>query len=394
MAAVSPLGRASGVERRDAPADALTGLYERHASRVFHYCLSWLRSREEAEDAVQTTFLYAYRGLDRGVVPVQERPWLLAIARNVCLSRTHAARRRAVEVVQDPHTLEETVAAPASTNELDGLTDALATLTEQQRNAILLREWHGLAYSEIAERLELSQAAVETLLFRARRSLARRLRQPLEIGSLLPWLRSLAGGGAAKVAVGVAAVAVTATTGAIAVAHQHQPRRITQTPAAHGVAATHFVAAARRQPARSVAFAKQQHGALLHVPATRAATPRTNEPVQPTAQSRPDGPVAAAPIATPAEVAPTALAQAITTSATTTTATATTTTADTAGTVVDTATTAAATVTNTVSNTVAPTVGTVADTATTAAATVVTTAQDAIAAVTSVVPKLLGPKLP
>ncbi|MDP9261752.1 MAG: sigma-70 family RNA polymerase sigma factor, partial [Actinomycetota bacterium] len=166
MAAVSPVGRASGVEPRTAPADALTGLYERHADRVFQYCLNWLRSREEAEDAAQTTFLYAYRGLDRGVVPTHERGWLLSIARNVCLSRTDAARRRAVEVAQDPHALEEIIAAPAPSNELDGLTDALATLTEQQRHAILLREWHGLSYSEIAERLELSQAAVETLLFR------------------------------------------------------------------------------------------------------------------------------------------------------------------------------------------------------------------------------------
>src|SRR5437868_2735894 len=131
MAAVSPLGRASGVEPRSAPADALTGLYERHASRVSQYCLNWLRSREEAEDAAQTTYLYAYRALDRGVVPAHERSWLLSIARNVCLSRTDAARRRAVEVAQDPHTLEETVAAPAPSNELDGLTDALATLTEQ-----------------------------------------------------------------------------------------------------------------------------------------------------------------------------------------------------------------------------------------------------------------------
>jgi RNA polymerase sigma-70 factor (ECF subfamily) len=393
MAAVSPLGRASGVEPRDAPADALTGLYERHASRVFRYCVHWLRSREEAEDAAQTTFLYAYQGLDRGVVPAHERAWLIAIARNVCLSRTDAARRRAVEVAQDPHALEETLAAPAQSTELEGLRDALATLTEQQRQAILLREWHGLTYGEIAERLELSQAAVETLLFRARRSLARRLRQPLGIGSFLPWLRSLLEGSAAKVAIGAAAAAVTATTGAIAVSHQHQPRRLAQTPASHGVTATHSVAAARRQHPRKVPFAKQQHRDFMFVPSTRAARPHTDEPVQPTAQPRPDGPVAAAPVTTSAVAAPAAVAQTITASATTTTTTATTTTAEAAGTVVDAATTVAAAVTNTVSNTVAA-AGTVADTATTAATTVVTTAHDAIAAVTSVLPKIIGPKIP
>jgi RNA polymerase sigma factor (sigma-70 family) len=45
----------------------------------------------------------------------------------------------------------------------------------QQRRALLLREWRGLTYREIAAELELSQAAVETLLFRARRTLARGL---------------------------------------------------------------------------------------------------------------------------------------------------------------------------------------------------------------------------
>jgi RNA polymerase sigma factor (sigma-70 family) len=44
-------------------------------------------------------------------------------------------------------------------------------LTDHQRRAIVLREWHGLSYHEIADELNLSQSAVETLLFRARRSL-------------------------------------------------------------------------------------------------------------------------------------------------------------------------------------------------------------------------------
>ena len=372
MAAVSPLGRASGVEPRGAPADALTGLYQRHASRVFQYCLNWLRSREEAEDAAQTTFLYAYRALDRGVAPTHERGWLLSIARNVCLSRTDAARRRAVEVAQDPHALEEIVAGPPPSTELEGLTDALATLTEQQRHAILLREWHGLTYSEIADRLELSQAAVETLLFRARRSLARRLRQPLGIGSFLPWLRSLAGGGAAKIAVGAAAVAVTATTGAIVVAHQHQhqPRHTTRTPATHDATVTRSPAAPRRQ----ISLPKQ------HVAASQAVAKDSAQ--QPIA-SHPDGSVPSAPTATPAVVEPNATAHTITNDVTNATAT------TAAGSVVNTATTAAATVTNTVSTAVA----TVVDTATATAANTVPTVQGAIAAVTSAVPTVTTPPL-
>jgi DNA-directed RNA polymerase specialized sigma24 family protein len=51
-------------------------------------------------------------------------------------------------------------------------------MPEQQRRAILLREWQGLSYREISDELELSQSAVETLIFRARRSLAQGLEQP------------------------------------------------------------------------------------------------------------------------------------------------------------------------------------------------------------------------
>ena len=283
MAAVSPVGR-------DAAADALTGLYERHAGGVFQFCLRWLRSREEAEDAAQTTFLYAFRGLDRGVVPALERPWLLSIARNVCLSRSDAARRRAVEVAQDPHTLEETVAAPAQANELDGLTSALASLTDQQRQAILLREWHGLSYREIAEQLELSQAAVETLLFRARRSLARRLR-PVGLGSFLPWLRSLAESGAAKVVtVGAVAIAAATTTGAISIAHQPEHRQPARAPLARSVAASPATGSTRRLHAPTAVHTKLHDAVSPHTaPAIRpqaptadrpqAATPRTVNPI-------------------------------------------------------------------------------------------------------------------
>jgi RNA polymerase sigma-70 factor (ECF subfamily) len=400
MAAVSPLGRASGVEPRDAPADALTGLYERHASRVFQYCLNWLRSREEAEDAAQTTFLYAYRGLDRGVVPAHERGWLLSIARNVCLSRTDAARRRSVEVAQDPHALEETVAAPAPPAELEGLKDALATLTEQQRHAILLREWHGLTYSEIADRLDLSQAAVETLLFRARRSLARRLRQPLGTGSFLPWLRSLTGGGAAKIALGAAAVAVTASTGAIAIAHRHQHQPGPTTPAR----ATHHATAGRPPAAlRRPAVARtKQHSAPSRAaaPAGSSSYTTAQQPAGPQVDgARPSATTAAAPpvlgpIATVHTVTSSVTTTATTTTATTTTATTTTTAAAAVGGVVDTATAAVAGVTNTVTNTASTAVATVTGTAAATAATTVTAAQSAIAAVTSAVPAVTIPSLP
>src|SRR5918998_6582896 len=94
--AVSTLGRATEIERTGAAAAGATHLlYERHSAAIFRYCLSQLRSRPEAEDAVQTTFMYALRALERGVVPQIEIAWLLKIAQNVCRTTRKTAARRA-----------------------------------------------------------------------------------------------------------------------------------------------------------------------------------------------------------------------------------------------------------------------------------------------------------
>jgi RNA polymerase sigma factor (sigma-70 family) len=150
-------------------------LYERHSQLVYRYCLRMLGTREDAEDAAQTTFFQALRALRRGVVPSFEQAWLLTIARNECKSRYRAgSRRRQRELAHDPHSLEELAAAPnGSDGRLLGVQQALARLPEMQRRALLLREWQGRSYAEIARELGVTRPAVEALLFRARRGLAR-----------------------------------------------------------------------------------------------------------------------------------------------------------------------------------------------------------------------------
>ena len=87
MAAVPSVDRACEVERSLPPeAEATRALYERYAGQIYSFCLHRLGSREEAEDAVQTRFLNAFRSLRRGVVPEAEVAWLFKIAENVCLT--------------------------------------------------------------------------------------------------------------------------------------------------------------------------------------------------------------------------------------------------------------------------------------------------------------------
>ena len=122
MAAVPQIGRATRVERPVAPGvNAAAELYERYSEQIFGYCQHQLGSREEAEDAVQTTFMNALRGLQRGIVPELESAWLFKIAHNVCLSRHRSSWRRGkVESPNNFEVLQEVVAGPDhAADELD-----------------------------------------------------------------------------------------------------------------------------------------------------------------------------------------------------------------------------------------------------------------------------------
>ncbi|HZS25460.1 MAG TPA: sigma-70 family RNA polymerase sigma factor [Gaiellaceae bacterium] len=301
-----------------APTADTATLFDRHHQRIYAYCLGQLRDRQEADDAVQSTFLYAHQLLERGEQPRAELPWLYTIAHNVCRTRRRALQRRSrVESAVDLDTLHDTVGRPdPAREELAGLGASLAALPATQRNALLLREWRGLSYAEIAARLELSESAVETVLFRARRNLARRLqRTASRVGSissiafLVRGLRRTASGATATktvatvVALGVVAGAAVHPVGG----HPHPAAQVglavvspARTHVAHA-AATHRVAAhapaVSNAPVRSVALAP----AAPILPAALAPDPG---PASPTPASPSDGAVPAGPV--PAEQEPSA----------------------------------------------------------------------------------------
>jgi RNA polymerase sigma factor (sigma-70 family) len=161
---------------------AFERLYRAHVQDVYRYALMVLRNRADAEDVAQTTFMKAYRAIERGDRPRHPRKWLITIAHNTCRTRMRDAKRRPQEV-----SLETQIADTAAfqTNEdvdVRELVNALGSLSFNQRSALVMRELEGRSYVEIAEVLDLSSSAVETLLFRARRALREQLEGPLTCG--------------------------------------------------------------------------------------------------------------------------------------------------------------------------------------------------------------------
>lgn len=232
-------------------------LFHEHSRRIYTYCLRQLGSPEEAEDALQATYLNACRSLLAGFEPEVAQAWLFKVAHNVCLTRQRSDwRRRRVERPHDLQEIQDVIAAPDEPgDELLGIDEALASLPEQQRRAILLREWQGLSYREVAAEMELSQAAVETLIFRARRSLAAALEQPeepprraglLHGGALLGMIKSaLAGNLSTGLASGLAVAASATTIATSPVGHLDRLRPSVQAPASPVV----HVRTARSAPA-------------------------------------------------------------------------------------------------------------------------------------------------
>ena len=156
------------------PADrAFERLYRRHAADVYRYALGVLHNPTDAEDVAQTTFMNAFRALQRGERPRAPLNWLISIAHNVCRQRFRQSARRPTEVEFGDSFAD--VSGEEEDWSAQDIRRALAHLGFNQRAALVLRELEGRSYAEIAEILGLSLPAIEALLFRARRALREQL---------------------------------------------------------------------------------------------------------------------------------------------------------------------------------------------------------------------------
>jgi RNA polymerase sigma-70 factor (ECF subfamily) len=169
----------------DTPSEPLEESFERHRRELHVHCYRMLASYDDAEDAVQESFLRAWRS--RGSFDgVNARAWLYRIATNVCLDRSRTRQRRArsgAEVswlTPYPDTVLDQV--PADDDEPDqayvaretielAFLAALQVLPPRQRAVLLAREVLGLPAADTARLLDTSVAAANSALQRARETM-------------------------------------------------------------------------------------------------------------------------------------------------------------------------------------------------------------------------------
>ncbi|MEA2609489.1 MAG: hypothetical protein QOJ75_1732 [Chloroflexota bacterium] len=191
---MTAMGRAPEVAPATSSGESeFAGHVERHRRELHVHCYRMLASFDEAEDAVQETFLRAWRGRDTFDGGSQVRAWLYRIATNVCLDSLRRRTRRVstinsfVEVpwlqpypdvmldeIAPSHDQPDAVVVERETIELAFLA-ALQVLPPRQRAALIARDVLGWSASETAALLETSVVAVNSALQRARSTMQERL---------------------------------------------------------------------------------------------------------------------------------------------------------------------------------------------------------------------------
>lgn len=156
---------------------AATELTARLAPRLLPFCNRMLRDLAEAEDVVQESMLRLWK-MAPDWVPGAAKPstWVFRVASNLCTDRLRKRRGVGLDEIAEP--ADDTPGAEAQmmqAERLSALDAALQILPDRQRQAVVLRHIEGMSNPEIAEILEISVEAVESLTARGKRALAAEL---------------------------------------------------------------------------------------------------------------------------------------------------------------------------------------------------------------------------
>ncbi len=176
--------------------DCFNQLVSRWERPIFALAYRTIGREEEARDVTQEAFLRAYRGLRAFKGEAKFSSWLYRITLNLCRDWIRRERRAPIVAVPegtDPIDLADAQMMPSESVEdlvarremSKAVARAMAELPEEQRTTILLKEFHGLTFQEIADMLGCPLSTVKTRLYQGLSVLRRRLeRQQAEEAAL------------------------------------------------------------------------------------------------------------------------------------------------------------------------------------------------------------------
>jgi RNA polymerase sigma factor (sigma-70 family) len=162
---------------------AFETLYSRYQRRISAYVYGMVKDHGRAEDITQEVFISALRRMRETDRAIAFKPWIYEIAKNACIDQFRRSRR-AEEISMDAgeglgHADHGRLVAGDPTpddavdakQQLDHLCGAFGGLSDSHHEILVLREFEGLSYREIGDRMGLSRPGVESTLFRARKRL-------------------------------------------------------------------------------------------------------------------------------------------------------------------------------------------------------------------------------
>jgi len=167
--------------------DSFNQLVLRWERPIYALAYRVIGREEEARDVAQETFLRAFRALGGFKGQAKFSSWLYRITLNLC--RDWIRRERRTPIVQAPEGVDlvELAGEAVGTESIDELVSrkelgravakAMALLPDEQRTAIILKEYHGLTFQEIADLLDCPLSTVKTRLYQGLTVLRRHLQQ-------------------------------------------------------------------------------------------------------------------------------------------------------------------------------------------------------------------------
>lgn len=140
-------------------------IFDRHKNRTYDFALRMLGDRDAAGDITQEVFLRLYRAIDGNPEIGNMQNWLFILTRNLCLNEIRDSKK---EINIDSLDFVEAVEADFARNDVRQIRKAMSALNAKYKEVLVLREYEGFTYSEIAGILGITVPAVRSLLYKAR----------------------------------------------------------------------------------------------------------------------------------------------------------------------------------------------------------------------------------